>query len=49
MILGRFVAVTFKPGETFKETARRVRPDRVNQWPNSMLARWWWWWWWWTL
>ena len=29
--------LTFKPEETLGETTRRVIPERVNQWPNSML------------
>jgi hypothetical protein len=33
--------------ETIKETSERVRPERVNKWPNSMLVTWWWWRWWW--
>ena len=28
-----------KPGEAVKETSRRVRPERFNKWPNSMLAK----------
>ena len=28
-----------EPGKTFKETSGCMRPERVNQWPNSMLAR----------
>ena len=28
-----------KPVETTKETSRCVRPERVNKWPISMLAR----------
>jgi len=24
-----------------------VRPERVDELPNSMQAKWWWWWWWW--
>jgi hypothetical protein len=27
----------------YKDTPRRVRPERVNKWHNSTLARWWWW------
>jgi hypothetical protein len=27
-----------KPGETIKETSRRMRPEGVNKWPKSMLA-----------
>ena len=23
-----------------------MRPERVNEWPNSMTDIWWWWWWW---
>ena len=26
-----------KPGETIKETSRRVRPERVSRFPNCML------------
>ena len=29
---------TNKPRETVKETSRRVRPERVNKWPNCVLA-----------
>jgi hypothetical protein len=45
--------------QTFEETSRCVRPERVNKWPNSMTNIWWWWWihsmtdirvwWWWIL
>ena len=28
-----------EPGETIKETWRRVTAERVNRWPNCMLAR----------
>jgi len=34
-----------KPGETTNETTECMRPEQVNKWPNSMIARWWWWWW----
>jgi hypothetical protein len=27
-----------KPGKTIEETSWCVRPERVNKWPNSMLA-----------
>jgi len=41
-----------KPRENVKENSTRVIPERVNKWPDSMLARWWqwwWWWWWWNM
>jgi len=28
-----------KARETIKETSTRVRPERVNKWPNAILAR----------
>jgi len=28
-----------EPGVTIQDTSGFVRPERVNQWPNSMLAR----------
>jgi len=28
-----------KPRETIKVTSERERPERVNMWPNYMLAR----------
>jgi hypothetical protein len=28
-----------RTGKTIKETCRRVKPELVNKWPNSMLAR----------
>jgi hypothetical protein len=27
-----------EPGETIRETSRSVRSERVNKWPNFMLA-----------
>ena len=28
-----------KPGETTNETTECMRPEQVNKWPNSMIAR----------
>ena len=33
-----------EPEETVNDTVRREGPERVNKWPNCVLAREWWWW-----
>jgi len=32
-----------EPGKTIDESLGRVRSERVNTWPRSMIATWWWW------
>jgi hypothetical protein len=34
-----------EPRKTIEETSGCMRPERVNKWPNSLIATWWWLWW----
>jgi hypothetical protein len=44
--LPRLTTPQKEPRKTTEETSGGVRPERVNKWPNSLIATWWWWWWW---
>jgi hypothetical protein len=34
-----------EPRKTTEVTSGCVSPERVNKWPNLLIAEWWWWWW----